>query len=151
MLRISKLTDYGILLLVELARESGGAHQNARELAERTGLPQPAVSKMLKTLSGSELLTSQRGSKGGYALARAPQEVSVAEIIRALEGPIALMECVAGPGHCEQESHCDLRDPWQRINQAVQDTLERVTLAELVGPSPGVTVEIEGVQNPHVV
>ena len=147
MLRISKLTDYGILLLAQLARESDGSHHNARELAERTGLPQPVVSKMLKSLSGADLLVSQRGAKGGYALSRAPQEVSVAEIIRALEGPIALMECSAGPGHCEQEARCDLRDPWQRINQAVQSTLEQVTLAELVDPGPILT--IEGIENPH--
>ena len=73
----------------------------------------------------------------------------MAEIIRAIDGPIALMECSAGPGHCEQEARCDLRDPWQRINEAVEGTLERVTLAELVTPGP--VLAIEGVESSHVV
>jgi len=131
MLRISKLTDYGIVLLVHFAREEDGASLNAREMASAAGLPLPVVSKMLKSLAGAELLHSQRGSRGGYQLARKPSEVSVAEVIEALEGPIALMNCVAGPGHCDQESLCGLRTPWQRINRVVQQTLRAVTLAEL--------------------
>ncbi len=131
MLRISKLTDYGIVLLVHFAREEDGASLNAREMASAAGLPLPVVSKMLKSLAGADLLRSQRGSRGGYQLARKPGDVSVAEIIEALEGPIALMNCVAGPGHCDQESLCGLRTPWQRINRVVQQTLHAVTLAEL--------------------
>ena len=103
-------------------------------MAEATTLPAPVVSKMLKHLAQSGLLASHRGAKGGYALARRPEAVSVAEIIEALEGPIALMECTAGPGHCEQESSCQLREPWQRINRAVESTLDRVTLADLATP-----------------
>ncbi len=131
MLRISKLTDYGIVLLVHFARETKGATLNAREMALATELPLPVVSKMLKSLSSAALLASQRGSRGGYQLERNPAEISVAEIIEALEGPIALMDCVAGPGHCDQEGHCSLRTPWQRINRAVQTTLREVTLADL--------------------
>jgi FeS assembly SUF system regulator len=134
-LRIRKLTDYGIVLLAHLAGAEPGATRNAREIAEATGLPLPVVSKMLKLLAGAELLQSQRGAKGGYSLARRPDELSVAEIIAALEGPIALMDCAAGPGHCEQESCCPVRDPWQRISRAVHQTLERVTLQELVRPT----------------
>ncbi|MAG58378.1 MAG: SUF system Fe-S cluster assembly regulator [Planctomycetes bacterium] len=131
MLRISKLTDYGIVLLVHFAREDEGCVLNAREMAEATELPLPVVSKMLKSLSGADLLVSQRGARGGYQLARAPGRVSVAEIIEALEGPIVLMECVGGAGECGQESHCDLQTPWHRINQAIQTTLRKVTLADL--------------------
>jgi len=131
MLRISKLTDYGIVLLAHFAREEPGATRNAREMAEETTLPFPVVSKMLKTLAGAELLESHRGAKGGYCLARSPAKLSVAEIIQALEGPIAVMECTVGPGHCEQESNCQISEPWQRINRAIQETLERVTLDEL--------------------
>ncbi len=133
MLRITKLTDYGIVLLVQLANGEKGGTQNARRLAEATSLPLPVVSKILKSLAQGGLLTSQRGAKGGYALARRPEDVTVAEIIVALEGPIALMECSAGPGHCEQETGCPVRDPWQRINQAILETLKHVTLRELVG------------------
>ncbi len=139
MLRISKLTDYGIVLLVHFAREEDGTTMNAREMAEATELPLPVVSKMLKSLANTDLLASQRGARGGYQLTRDPAKVSVAEIIEALEGPIALMECAAGPGHCDQEVRCGLRTPWQRINRAVQNTLREVTLAELasdIGSSP---------------
>ncbi len=134
MLRISKLTDYGIVLLTHLAAGESRQSHNARELAESTGLPLPAVSKVLKSLAGAELLSSQRGSKGGYALTRDPAKVNVAEIIEALEGPIALMECSL-PGHCDQEPSCPVSAPWQRINRAVQGTLRDVTLAELSRPA----------------
>jgi len=147
MLRISKLTDYGIVLLGHFAREEPGATRNAREVAEETALPFPVVSKMLKTLAGAELLHSHRGAKGGYSLAKPPAAVSVAEIIEALEGPIALMECTVGPGHCHQESSCGVSAPWQRINRAIQETLERVTLDELVNAgSPGL-LHVEDLTN----
>jgi FeS assembly SUF system regulator len=134
MLRITKLTDYGIVLLVQLAGDESGSSKNARTMAEATSLPLPVVSKILKSLAQGGLLNSQRGAKGGYALARRPEEVSVAEIIDALEGPIALMECSVGPGHCEQETNCQVRNPWQRINQAILETLKHVTLRELATP-----------------
>jgi FeS assembly SUF system regulator len=133
MLRITKLTDYGIVLLVQLANGGKQGSQNARSMAEATSLPLPVVSKILKSLAQGGLLTSQRGAKGGYTLARRPEDVNVAEIIDALEGPIALMECNVGPGHCDQETNCAVRDPWQRINQAILETLKHVTLRELVG------------------
>ena len=131
MLRISKLTDYGIVLLAQFAQLPPGGTQNAREMAEATQLPFPAVGKVLKTLGQAGLLESHRGAKGGYSLARPPEEISVASIIEALEGPIALMECSAGPGHCDQERICRVRAPWQRIHSAIQATLLDVTLASL--------------------
>ena len=133
MLRISRLTDYGIVLLAHLAGERAGTTHNARELAQRSNLPLPAVSKILKTLTHEGLLVSHRGAKGGYGLARNASEISVAEIIAALEGPIALTECTLGPGHCDQEITCMTRLPWQRINRAIRDALARVSLAELAG------------------
>jgi len=137
MLRITKLTDYGIVLLAHFAGEPEGTARSAREMSQVTGLPAPVVSKMLKTLAGVDLLHSHRGAKGGYSLAREPGQLTVAEILERLEGPIALMACSAGPGHCEVESSCQVRAPWQRINRAILGTLERVTLAELAEPAPG--------------
>ena len=134
MLRISKLTDYAIVLLARFAQAPAGATLTAREMSESTALPHPVVSKMLKTLAGAGLLHSHRGAKGGYSLAREPEQVTVAQILEALEGPLALMECSAGPGHCEQESSCGVREPWQRINRTVQLALQGMTLAELAGP-----------------
>jgi FeS assembly SUF system regulator len=133
MLRISRLTDYGIVLLAHLAGERDGTTHNARELAQRSNLPLPAVSKILKSLTHEGLLVSHRGAKGGYGLARDASEISVAEIIAALEGPIALTECTLGPGHCDQEISCMTQLPWQRVNRAIHDALARVSLAELAG------------------
>lgn len=135
MLRISKLTDYGIVLLARFAAAPRDAQLSAREMAEMTELPLPVVSKMLKELASTGLLESLRGAKGGYRLARDPAAVTVAEIVHALEGPIALMECTAGPGHCASEARCQVQEPWHRINRAVHDALARVTLAELARPS----------------
>jgi FeS assembly SUF system regulator len=144
MLRITKLTDYGIVLLAQLANAQEGESQNARAMAEATSLPLPAVSKILKSLAQGGLLISQRGAKGGYTLSRRPEEINVAEIIDALEGPIALMECSAGPGHCDQETSCQVRDPWQRINEAILETLRHVTLRELVGVQRNDFLYVEG-------
>ena len=113
MLRISKLTDYGIVLLARIAAEPEGAQLSAREMAEATALPLPVASKMLKQLSAAGLLESLRGAKGGYRLVRSPRTISVAEIVHALEGPIALMDCTAGPGHCEQEARCTVAEALQ--------------------------------------
>jgi FeS assembly SUF system regulator len=150
MLRISKLTDYGIVLLASFA-ERPEQTCNARELAEETGLPFPAVGKVLKSLAQAGLLVSHRGAKGGYALARPPGEISVAEIIEALEGPIALMECSAGPGHCHQEATCRVRGPWQTIHGAIRTTLAGVTLRGLVPPGPPRSpLEVVPGRRPHV-
>lgn len=151
MLRMSRLTDYGIVLLTHLAADASevgdpappsppaaslDAVHNARELSTRTGLPLPVVSKILKTLTREGFLLSQRGAKGGYALSRRPEEISVASIIDALEGPIALTECgTERHGACERESRCAVRQPWQQINRELRKTLERVRLSDLARPS----------------
>jgi FeS assembly SUF system regulator len=133
MIRLSRLTDYGIVLLSYMAAHRERAI-NAAELAAAAQLPLPTVGKLLRLLAREELLVSQRGVKGGYALAHAPEEISIAEIIRALEGPIALTACTTSPsGECEYEPQCPVRKPWQKINGAVRDALEQVTLADMSG------------------
>ena len=134
MLRLSKLTDYGIVLLAHLAREQAGATHNAREVASAVDLPIPVVSKILKALARKGLLESQRGAKGGYALARSPADVTVAEMIAALEGPLAITECNVGPNLCQHEGLCSMRDPWRLINRVVEEALIRITLADLIDP-----------------
>lgn len=134
MLRMSRITDYGIVLLTQLAATPDDAVHNARELAASTGLPLPVVSKILKALTREGFLHSQRGAKGGYALARRAEEISVAAVIDALEGPIALTECGTHVGACERESRCAVRAPWQQINREVRKALERVRLSHLVPP-----------------
>ena len=135
-IRLSRLTDYGIVLMAHLAGRQVGDTHNAREVAAETQLPAPVVSKILKRLARQGLLVSRRGAKGGYELARRPDQISAAEIITALEGPIGLTECTVHPGQCVQESSCHVREPWQRINGVVRDALARVTLAELATPGP---------------
>ena len=136
MLRVNKITDYGIVSLVQLASDPAAATHNARELAEATHIPLPVVSKTLKRLAREGILVSHRGAKGGYELARSPDEISLAEIITALEGPIGLMECSVTLGQCPQESTCRVRGPWQQINQAIRNALTQVTLSELVPAEP---------------
>jgi len=129
MLRISKLTDYAILIMVELTRD--GVMLSAQAVAERVGVEVPTASKVLKLLAGAELVESFRGAGGGYRALRPGEDVSVAEIIAAIEGPIAMTECSVEQGLCSQEESCGLRGNWQRISLAVADALRQVSLAEM--------------------
>ena len=135
MLRISKMTDYAILVMVELAR--GGEMLSAQALAERIHVEVPTASKVLKLLAGGGLLESYRGANGGYRVGRSAADISVAEVISAIEGPIAMTECSVEPGLCSQEERCDLRGNWQRISLAVARALQDVSLAEMAAPPPG--------------
>jgi FeS assembly SUF system regulator len=132
MLRISKLTDYAILMMVELTRE--GEMLSAQALAERIHVEVPTASKVLKLLSGSGLLESYRGATGGYRVPRAAGEISVAEVIAAIEGPIAMTECSVEEGLCSQEDNCGLRSNWQRISLAVAEALQNVSIGEMSAP-----------------
>lgn len=133
MLRISKLTDYGTVVMTYLARENDRLHA-VSEIAAEIRVAAPTVSKILKQLMREGLVLSHRGVKGGYALARPPEAISVVEIIDALEGRVGLTECGSGPGVCSQESACSVRTNWQRINSAVREALANVTLAEMAEP-----------------
>jgi FeS assembly SUF system regulator len=132
MLRISKLTDYAILVMVELARD--GEMLSAHALAERVNVEVPTASKVLKLLTGAGLLESYRGVNGGYRVTREAGEISVAEVIAAIEGPIAMTECSVEEGLCNQEDNCGLRGNWQRISVAVARALADVSLAEMSAP-----------------
>ncbi|MBS1214612.1 MAG: Rrf2 family protein [Proteobacteria bacterium] len=134
MLKISKLTDYAIVLLGFMAKNPGNTFA-AAELADATGVAVPTVSKILKALAKAQILRSTRGAKGGYALVRSPEQTSVATVIYALEGPIALTECEGERGGCEQSSCCDARGSWEVINRAVRTALESVSLADMARPT----------------
>ena len=142
MIRLSRLTDYGIVLMVNLAQSEEDVCHNARGVAAGARLPAPVVSKILKTLARAGLLTSHRGSKGGYSLARPAAEITVPEMIEVLEGPIRLTECAQHPGACAQEANCLVREPWQHINAAIHDALARITLADLAAPTPGFVISL---------
>jgi len=134
MFRLSKVTDYGIVLLAQLAQSEDRSAQNAQKLALEVDLPVPMVSKILKSLARHEILESQRGSKGGYRLARPPAQVTVAEMIAALEGPLGLTECTLASDLCAHEGSCAVQSPWQVINRVIREALETVTLADLIDP-----------------
>jgi FeS assembly SUF system regulator len=134
MLRLSKLTDYGTVIMAVMAREPARVF-SASELAGATGVAGPTVSKILKTLTHEQLLQSLRGTKGGYLLARAPAEISIAQVIDALEGPLGVTECSVMAGLCLQEARCPARANWMRVNQVIRQALDQVSLADMALPA----------------
>lgn len=132
MLRMSKLADYAALMLATMA-ERPATHRTAAELAGKTGISPPTVSKLLKTLAHAGLVVSRRGAHGGYSLARAPNAISAADVIEAIEGPLAVTECTLAPGLCELETTCQLSSQWQHLSVAVRRALADITLEDLIG------------------
>jgi len=130
MLRISRLTDYGTLMLAHLSADRGRL-TTAAEVAAATGIAPPTVSKLLKSLAKAGLVTSTRGALGGYQLARDASQISAADIIDALEGPVTITECSANDSHCDLESVCNVGSAWQRINVAILSALGDVNLNDL--------------------
>jgi FeS assembly SUF system regulator len=131
MIRMSKLTDYAIVILAHLARAPGST-LTAQELASRSRVPLPTVSKLAKELSKAGLVVSHRGRNGGYGLARPADAISVAEIVEALEGPIALTEC-AKPGKidCDIEDTCVAKASWDPVSRAVETALRGLMLSAI--------------------
>lgn len=142
MLRLSKLTDYATVILGYMANENGGIH-TAVEISEATTISLPTVSKLLKLLTRSEVVHSIRGAKGGYCMSRSPDNISVADVIQAIEGPIALTECSISDDHCQQSSNCDIRGNWTVINRAISTALESVSMADLAFNKNKTTTPIE--------
>jgi FeS assembly SUF system regulator len=132
MLRISKLTDYGTVVLASLATLPD-RRQTANEIAERTRLALPTVSKLLKSFHRAGLVTSARGAHGGYRLARPAANISAASIIDAIEGPVAITECSGDHSACDFETVCSTGSSWQRINEAIRSSLDGISLAQLSG------------------
>jgi FeS assembly SUF system regulator len=130
-LRISKLTDYGTVVLAQLAGDTE-AVCSAADVSEATGIALPTVSKLLKSLARAKIVTSTRGASGGYKLARDPREISAADVIDALEGPVSITECSATDSHCDYESTCSVGNAWQRVNVAIRHALDEVTLVDLL-------------------
>ena len=135
MIKLSRLTDYGVVVMSQMAQEMS-AMKTAPELAAATGVPMPTVAKLLKLLVKDGLVESWRGVNGGYALTRSIDDITAADIIEALEGPVALTACVDGSeADCGVESLCPMRGGWEKINRAIRAALEEVTLAELSQPA----------------
>jgi FeS assembly SUF system regulator len=136
MLRVTKLTDYATVVLTALAARPD-AVLSAAELAERAGLEMPTVAKLLKPLAQAGLVEGFRGTNGGYRLARAASQISLVEIVEAMEGPLGMTECSVHAGACGIEHSCGVRANWRRLNDVVADALRSVTLAQMLDtPSP---------------
>ncbi len=131
MFRLNRLTDYAVVVMSQMALRPDETN-SAHDIAEETGVPLPTVSKLLGTLARAGLMTSQRGVSGGYSLSRPAEQITMAEIIQALEGPIALTACVDGAeSNCDVELLCPMRGNWNRVNTAIHAALSSVTLADM--------------------
>ncbi len=132
MLRLSKLTDYAVVVLIRLAEADGGIVQTSPGIAGATGVPEPTVAKVLKALAAGDLVISLRGARGGYRLARDLDAISVGDVIRAIDGPIALTACVDGAiGGCDVQDRCAVKGRWDVVNHAIQQALATISLAEM--------------------
>ena len=137
MLRLSKLTDYAVVVLTCLSegeRVLGrpDAVQTTPRIAGATGVPEPTVAKVLKALSVANLVASQRGARGGYRLTRSLGDITIADVIAAIDGPIALTACVDGAGgSCDVEGRCAVKGRWDLVNDAIHGALSQITLADM--------------------
>ena len=135
MLKLNRVTDYAVVVLAQMAREPERL-VTAPQLAQDAAMPTPTVAKVLKDLAREGVLESERGVHGGYRLARPPGEITMLQIIRALEGPVSLTACVDGTeGSCGVESLCPMRGNWDRVNHAIREALESVSLADMAIPA----------------
>lgn len=134
MLRVTKLTDYATVVMTALAETPGRIH-SAAELAERARLELPTVSKVLKPLAHAGLIESFRGAAGGYRLARAPDGISLYDVVEAIEGKLGMTECSGEHSSCEHESHCGVQTHWRRINDVIADALRSISLAQMLPAS----------------
>ena len=138
MLQLTKRTEYGLIALTHLAQREGEV-TSVRALCEQYPLPKRLVAEVLKDLSRADLVESHRGASGGYTLARPAAEVSVADVVRVLEGGPALAACSspesAGLGHCDMEPVCPIRSPIQTLRQGIWSLLAKTSLADLAGSS----------------
>ena len=145
MLRVTKLTDYATLVMTVLAA-APDAVLSANELAEHAGIELPTASKVLKPLAQAGLVDGFRGANGGYRLARDAREVSLADIVEAMEGPLAMTECSIHEGQCGIEDSCNVRGNWQRVNDVIAKALRDISLHEMthgdVAPSPSKRIPV---------
>lgn len=135
MIRLTNLADYAVVVMAAAAREPG-VKLSAARVAELTMIPAPTVAKLMGTLARGGLLTASRGVSGGFTLSRDPANISVMDVVEAVDGPIALTSCAGNDvNDCVMEGHCAIRGHWAPINQAVRGALAAVTLADLVRPA----------------
>jgi Rrf2 family protein len=139
MLRLSKKADYALIAMKHLALRGDrgiGGSASAREIAEQYDIPIELLAKVLQRLVRRGLLVSQQGTHGGYQLARVPARISVADVIEAIDGPVAVTACSTDDGTCEQYEKCNVRDPLRRVREKILSALDQCTIAELAADIP---------------
>ena len=135
-MRLTHLADYAVVMMTAAARREASARLSATELAEETGVPLPTAQKLMQQLASGGLLIGQRGAGGGYALARPVTEISLADIVEAIEGPIVLTQCADGVNHdCLLDSHCRVKPHMGIVGAAVRGALGAVSLESLSFPA----------------
>lgn len=144
MLRISKLTDYAIIILSYLARE-GASMASAASIARESHLTVQTVSKLLKILAKSGLVSSSRGAGGGYQLAHSAESITLADVVSAIEGQVAMTECCAATSLCSLDSMCGIKENWQVINKIILTALAGVTLRDMMQPLHGHPLALRGI------
>lgn len=131
MIKLSRLTDYAIVILVDLSNQKDIS--SAQDIAIRTIIPSPTVSKILKLLSKDSIITSVRGATGGYKLNQPLKELSIVSVISAIEGPISLTTCTSHEGEdCNISMLCPLTKGWQYVNDTINNTLSSLSLQDLI-------------------
>ena len=151
MLRLSKKADYALIAMKHLAVRGDRASSSAREIAELYSIPIELLAKVLQRLVRGGLLVSQQGTRGGYQLARVPSQVSVADVIQAIDGPVTVTACSTEDGQCEQFAKCNVRDPLWRVRERILAALGECTLAELASdPTPIVPETRTAVLHTHL-
>ena len=131
MLRFTKRADYGLMAIHYIAIHDDLGAVSAKRIAEEFAIPQELLAKILQRLAKQGLIVSHNGPKGGYELARRPSEISVGDVVRALEGPINIVSCLEASSECPQMAHCNLRRPVQKIQAAITQVLDTMSLSEL--------------------
>ena len=144
MLRFTKRADYGLMAIHRIAIHEDRGAVSAKRIAEEFSIPPELLAKILQRLSKEGLIVSQNGPKGGYVLARRPMEITVGQVVRALEGPINIVECLEQDSECPQMARCNLRRPVQKIQAAISQMLDTMSLTELVGDDVPELMAIKG-------
>jgi Rrf2 family protein len=141
MLRLTKKADYGLMALKYLAEQviaGSPAPASAKDIADAYHIPPPLLAKILQTLARAGLLVSSAGTNGGYALARPARDISAFEVIRAIDGPLFITSCITIHGTCDLDSHCTIKEPLRKVNDAIKDLLSGIRIADLAeAPEPG--------------
>ena len=146
MLRFTKRADYGLMAIYFIAAQGDEVAVSAKRIAEEFHIPPERLAKILQRLAKKKLIASHNGSKGGYVLTRDPLEITVGQVVRALEGPLSVVSCMNEPDDCPQFARCNLRRPVQKIQASISHVLDSMTLAELAAEHPVTVTPLAGIR-----